>query len=137
MNITEVILVTPAPISFTEVTKHNSNSLPNSHHKNSDITIENGRRGSGEGGHKMFFRISQTLEAPWLVIFASRLSDQFQSHKARRLDPYSQGSDAKQQNWSNGILHVFPPFCLIGQVLHKVPLNQIEKLLLITPSCHT
>ena len=35
------------------------------------------------------------------------------------------------------VQHAFPPFCLIGQVLYKVPLDQTKKMLLITPACHT
>ena len=42
-----------------------------------------------------------------------------------------------QQNWSNGILYAFPPFCLLGQVLHKVLLDQTQKMLLITPAWRT
>ena len=54
MNITEVIVVKPSLISFIKVTKHNSNFLPNSHHKNSDVTIENGR---GVGGRTKYGKI--------------------------------------------------------------------------------
>ena len=65
-------------------------------------------------------------------LFASRLSHQLLQYFTWKPDPFSQGTDVLQQIWGNQFLYVFPPFCLILQVLQKVSYDQTEKMLLIT-----
>ena len=65
---------------------------------------------------------------------ASRLSHQLPQYFVWKLDPFSQGADALEQNWGNQFLYAIAPFCLILQVLKKVSYDQTEKMLLVTPT---
>ena len=67
MNITEVIVVKPALINFTKVTKRNSNSLPISHHKSSDITIKS----RGGGGGVQIWKNNRIMHVNLGAVFAS------------------------------------------------------------------
>ena len=83
---------------------------------------------------KVFQQVCQRRGMPKIDLFASRLSHQLPQYFAWKPDPFSQGTDALPQIWSNQFLYGFPPFCLILQVLKKVSYDQTEKLLLVTPT---
>lgn len=70
-------------------------------------------------------------------LFASRLTHQLPHYVAWRQDPYSQATDAMQQDWSQKFLYAFPPFCLINRVLQKVRHEESQCILIITPTWHT
>ena len=55
-----------------------------------------------------------------IYLFASQISHQLHTYMSWKLDPYSQGRDVFQISWANKNGDVFPPFCLIGQVLKKI-----------------
>ena len=65
---------------------------------------------------------------------ASRLSHQLPQYFVWKLDPFSQGADALEQNWGNQFLYAFASFCLILQVLKKASYDQTKKMLLVTPT---
>ena len=54
-----------------------------------------------------------------------------------RPDPFSQGTDAVNQDWSQDYLYAFPPFCLISRILQKARQERKPNMLLITPTWNT
>ena len=67
-------------------------------------------------------------------LFASRLSAQLPRYIAWKPDPYSQGTDAMQQIWSNQYLYAFPPFSMINKVLKKIAHDQVKRMLIVAPT---
>ena len=86
---------------------------------------------------RVFQGLVQLMGNPVLDLFASRLNHQLPQCIAWRLDPFSQGTDAIHQDWSQDYLYVFPPFCLISRILQKVRQERTPSMLLITPTWHT
>ena len=86
---------------------------------------------------KIFQQICLEMGSPRLDLSASRTSHQLPLYFAWRPDPFSQGTDAMQQNWGRTFLYALPPFCLISRVLQKIIKDQTEKVILITPTWHT
>ena len=82
---------------------------------------------------KIFQRICKIRGTPDMDLFASRISCQVPSYFSWRIDPYSKGQDAFQQNWKYLNGYAFPPFALIGRVLRKLESEQ-ARVLLITPA---
>lgn len=62
------------------------------------------------------------------------LSHELPQYIIWKLAPLSRGTDAFQQILTNYLLHSFPPFCLVLQVLRKVDQNQTKSMLLDTPT---
>ena len=65
---------------------------------------------------KVFASICKRWGTPSLDLFASRVSHQIPAYVAWKPDPYSQGTDAFQQDWSGQFLYAFPPFWLLNRV---------------------
>lgn len=61
-------------------------------------------------------KIYEVLEKPEIDLLASHLAHQLLQYTAWRPDPFSQGTDAVQQNLSQNILYAFPPFSFIKRV---------------------
>ena len=66
-------------------------------------------------------------------LFTSRVSHQVPAYASWKLDPYSKGRDTFQMCCTHKKEYDFPPFSLIGRVLHKVLKDQ-TKLILKTPA---
>ena len=86
---------------------------------------------------KVFATICKKWGTPSLDLFASRVCHQIPAYVAWKPDPYSQGTDAFQQDWSNQVLHAFPPFRLLNRVLNKVRQDQVSNMILVSPTWHT
>ena len=70
---------------------------------------------------------------PSIDLFASRISHQLPRYFSWKADPHCLAVDAFQQDWTKEFPYAFPPFCLITRVLRLVKVQQLEKLILITP----
>ena len=74
---------------------------------------------------------------PEIDLFAWRLSHQLPVYIAWKADPPSLGTDAMQQIWSHKLLYAFTPSALIPRVLRKVEEDQVNMMILITPTWQT
>ena len=86
---------------------------------------------------KSFRKISSVLGEPNVDLLASRLCLQLPEHMAWRLNPNSIATNAIQQDWNKSLSYAFPPFCMINQILHKVIREEIDQLIIVTPSWQT
>jgi hypothetical protein len=77
--------------------------------------------------------IAKKWGRPSIDCFATRTMRQVERYTSRRLDPFSEGSNGLYQPWRNEFPYLFPPFCLIGQVLRKVQREKVEQAILIAP----
>lgn len=59
---------------------------------------------------QVFLKIYKTFGKPEIDLFASRLSHQVPQYNGWMPDPFSQGTDAMQQNWLKKLLYAFSPF---------------------------
>ena len=59
---------------------------------------------------KDVLKICQIFGKREIELFASRLAHKVPQYIEWMSDPFSQGTDAKQQNWSKNLLHIFLPF---------------------------
>ena len=84
----------------------------------------------------VFQNLCKSWWTPDIDLFASRVSHQVPAYVSWKLDPYSKGRDAFQMRWTHTKGYAFPPFSLIGRVLHKVLFDQAT-LILITPAWQT
>ena len=88
--------------------------------------------------HRSIFQhIIKILGCPQVDLFASRLCHQISQYVAWRPDPMSIATDAMQQDWNNSLGYAFPPFCMITRVLNKVLLDQVEQMIIVTPTWQT
>ena len=74
---------------------------------------------------------------PVVDLFSSRLNHQLPQSIVWRPDPFSQGTDAVHQDWSQDYLYAFFLFCFISRILQKVGQGKTPSMLLITPIRHT
>ena len=86
---------------------------------------------------EVFLQLTKLTWMPDIDLFASRLSHQVPSYMAWRPDPTSKATDAFQHSWSSYLPYAFPPFSLIGQVLRKIELERVRRVLLIAPTWQT
>ena len=61
---------------------------------------------------KVFQGLFQLMGNPVVDLFASPLNHQLPQYIAWRPDPFSQGTDAIHQDWSQNYLYAFTPFAL-------------------------
>ena len=80
----------------------------------------------------IFQALCQIWGFPTVDLFASRISHQLENYYAWKPDPYSQATDAMQQDWTNLFGYAFPPFSMVGKVIRKM-INQQSELIMITP----
>ena len=52
-------------------------------------------------------------------------------------DPNSFATDSMQQDWNKMFCFAFPPFSLIGQVINKFLQENVEAMILVTPTWQT
>ena len=71
--------------------------------------------------------------APTIDLFASRTSHQLPRYMAWKADPDALAVNALVQDWTDKQAYAFPPFPLIGKVLQKLRVLEID-LVLICPS---
>ena len=81
----------------------------------------------------IFKKICQLRGTPDIDLFASRVSNQVPAYYSWKIDPFSKGQDAFQQDWRFLRGYAFPPFSLIGRVLRKIEADQ-AKVILVTPA---
>jgi hypothetical protein len=79
--------------------------------------------------HEVFGQISQTFFLPEVDLFASRLNHKVEKYISWKLDPQAYAVDAFTQNWADMKFHAFPPFSLIGRILHKMEEELAEGIL--------
>ena len=82
----------------------------------------------------MFLWISQILFVPDRDLFASCLYSQTKSYVSWSPDPGAVAVDAFSLCWKSFKPYAFPPFGLLGRVLHKLKLEEILDALIIAPS---
>ena len=84
----------------------------------------------------VFQNVCESWWSPDIDLFTSRVSHQVPAYVSWKLDPFSKCRDAFQMCWAHTKGYAFPPFSLIGRVLHKVLIDQAT-LSLITPAWQT
>ena len=85
---------------------------------------------------RVFQGLVQLMGNPVVDFFASRLNYQLPQYISWKPDPFSQGTDAMHQDWSQDYLYAFTRFCLISRILQKVRQERTPSML-ITPTWHT
>ena len=84
-----------------------------------------------------FNQIIQTFGSPDVDLFASRTNYKLQPYVSWQPDPNSFAVDAFCLDWAQfKLCYAFPPFALLGKVLHKV-INDNADMLLIAPKWRT
>ena len=83
---------------------------------------------------KVFLKIFKLLGTPAADLFASRLCHQLPQYMAWKTDPNSFATDAMQQDWEKMFAFTLPPFSLIGRVINKVLRENVEGMILVTPT---
>ena len=86
---------------------------------------------------KVYLKITKLLGTPTVDLFASRLCHQLHQYMAWKPDPNSFATDAMQQDWNKMFGFAFPPFSLIGRVINKVLQENVEAMILVTPTWQT
>ena len=86
---------------------------------------------------KVYLKITKLLGTPTVDLFASRLCHQLPQYMAWKPDPNSFATDAMQQDWNKMFGFAFPPFSLIGRVINKVLRENVEAMILVTPTWQT
>lgn len=87
--------------------------------------------------NKMIFKQIEKMYGPFDIdLFASRINYQFKPYIAWRPDPEAYAIDAFTVRWNFNLCYMFPPFSVIGRVLHKVEEDQVEAVL-VAPAWHT
>jgi hypothetical protein len=79
----------------------------------------------------LFSQLCQTYTVPKMDLFASRINFQLPHYVSWRPDPNAQCIDAFHMSWSNGTYYAFPPFSIIGRVLHKIMADKATVLLIV------
>jgi hypothetical protein len=81
-------------------------------------------------------QIFKQLNIRWgpihIDLFADRLNAQLPQYASWKPDPLAAKTDAFTMKWTEGVMYIFPPFCLIGRCLSKIQLEEAEAVL-ITP----
>ena len=80
---------------------------------------------------EIFKQISQTFFQPEVDLFASRLNHKVDKYFCGSLTPKAFAVDALTLNWSCIKFYAFPPFSLIGRILHKMEEELAEGILVI------
>ena len=86
---------------------------------------------------KVYLKVTELLGTPAVDLFASRLCHQLPQYMAWKPDPNSFVTDVMQQDWNKMFGFAFPPFSLIGRVINKVLRENVEAMILLTPTCQT
>ena len=82
----------------------------------------------------VFLEITKLLGTPAVDLFASRLYHQLPLYMTRKPNPNSFATDAMQQDWNKMFGFVFLPFSLIGRVINKILRENVEAVVLVTPT---
>ena len=81
--------------------------------------------------------IFKSLEAKWgsfdVDLFAAHHNKQLKRYFSFRPDPQAEGIDALAHLWSNLRPYAFPPFILLGRILHKIEQEGVKEVVLIAP----
>ena len=81
----------------------------------------------------VFLWISQSLFVPDIDVFASRLNFQTRCYLSWFPYPGTFEVDAFSLSWKDFRPYMFPPFSLIGRVLHKLKLDEVLDEIVIAP----
>ena len=73
---------------------------------------------------KVYLQITKILGTPTVDLFASRLCHQLPQF----------ATDAMQQAWNKMFGFAFPPFSLVGPAINKVLWENVEAMILVTPT---
>ena len=84
----------------------------------------------------IFKQICEIYDKPTIDLFASRLNFQIKPYMSWKPDPEAYAIDALSENWKDFYFYAFPPFNLIGKVLHKIELEGSTGILVV-PEWHT
>lgn len=81
-----------------------------------------------------FNQIVNRFTTPRVDLFASRLNHKTQAYCSWEPDPKSLHVDSFTLDWGNlGTCYAFPPFNLVGHVIKKLQIDEVEDLLLVCP----
>ena len=87
--------------------------------------------------HKIYLKITKLLGTPTVDLPASRLCHQLLQYMAWKPQPKSFATDAMQHDWNKMLCFAFLPFSLIGRVINKVRRENVEAMILVTPTWQT
>ena len=86
---------------------------------------------------KVYLIITKLLGTPTVDLSAYMLCQLLILYMAWKPDPNSFATDVMQQDWNKMFAFAFPPFRLIGRVINKVLQENVEALILVTPTWQT
>ena len=78
----------------------------------------------------VFQKITELWNMPDIDLFASRLNHQVDNYISWKPDPDASAVDAFSRNWGHQLNYIFPPFCLMGKVVHKIINDQAEAIVI-------
>ena len=80
---------------------------------------------------RLFQQLLEIYFIPDIDLFASRLNHQVETYISWRPDSGAYAIDAFTISWNNFRIYAFPPFSLIGRVIHQVQQDKAEGMLVI------
>ncbi len=76
-----------------------------------------------------FEHIVSHFGMPDIDLFASRINKQIDCYASWRPDPNAFFVDAFSESWTRFYAYIFPPFSVIGRILRKIELEQVEAIM--------
>lgn len=83
---------------------------------------------------EIFSRLCKHFFLPDIDLFASRLNKQLDNFVSWFPEPGCFGSDAFSLCWSEFSPFIFPPFSLVGKVVNKIIVDNVDRALLLIPN---
>ena len=84
----------------------------------------------------VFNEVCREFGCPDIDLFASRNNKQLPNYVSWHPEPEASAVDAFSITWADKFSYIFPPFSIIGQVLHKI-LDESASAILIVPQWST
>jgi hypothetical protein len=81
----------------------------------------------------IFKRICHHYFIPNIDLFATRHNTQLERFASWHFDSHAVYTDVLSFSWSDVEPYIFPPFSLIGKVISKIFLNNVQRAILIVP----
>ena len=82
---------------------------------------------------EIFNRLCKHLLCPKIDLFASRLNKQINPFVSWFPEPGAYNVDAFSLSWKDWTPYLFPPFNLLGRVMNKIILDEVDTALLVFP----
>ena len=82
---------------------------------------------------KIFKGICKTFFCPDIDLFASRLNHKIEKYISWKPDPFAMAVDAFTVNWAPFTPYIFAPFSLIGKIIQKIEMDQVQDIIIIIP----